>query len=95
MVERLNLKLGIDYLPSRAALPAVNRVTLPIATRTPWCVSTGRWDPPSRAKGLLTGLRGCWRGYRVFLCLLDPLAGELEPLARRDDWAEILLSRFG
>lgn len=52
MVERLNLKLGIDYLPSQAALPAVNQVVLPIAVLTLVC-AWGGWTPPGRAKGPL------------------------------------------
>lgn len=72
MVERLNLKLGIDYLPSQAALPAVNQVVLPIAVLTRVC-AWGGWTPPAVPSGrwhLIPWLKGmqeqvsAW--YQVF-----------------------------
>lgn len=109
MVERLNLKLGIDYLPSRAALPAVNRGVLPIAVHARVCVCCmhGAAGPPGRAKGPLASHLAAqrdagagWAWYQVLPSPLDLLAGEPESSARlraprRDSWAEILPSRFG
>lgn len=103
MVEKLNLKLGIDYLPRRAALPAANRVVLPIAMHTRVC-ARGGWTPwPCQGAAGISSQRDAgavWARYRVLPCLLDLLAAELEPSVRlcaplRDSWAEILLSRFG
>lgn len=78
MVERLNLKLGIDYLPSQAALPAVNQVVLPTAVLTRVCVRVGWLDPP------LAMPRGRWH-------LIPWLKGMLEQVSA---WYQVFPVRW-
>lgn len=97
MVERLNLKLSIDYLPSRGSATCCKPSCASHRRVCAW----GGWTPCPR-QGLLASHLVAHKDAGAGISLelgFSLLAGKLEPSARlrapRDSWAEILLSRFG